>query len=160
MKKADAVALIFFILLCEAVGIAGSFFTVSAIPDWYSVLAKPDFAPPNWIFGPVWTTLYAMMGGAAYLVWKRLSVQKKAVERGLKLFWIQLSLNALWSPIFFGANDLALSVAVIVLLWLSIVGTMVLFARVSKIAVWLLVPYLAWVSFATYLNYSIWQLNT
>ncbi|MBI1982096.1 MAG: tryptophan-rich sensory protein [Candidatus Levybacteria bacterium] len=148
--------LILSIGLCLGAGFVGSFFTISAIPNWYAALQKPTFSPPNWVFGPVWTTLYIMMGVALYLVW---TSKSKVKQNALNLFFVQLGLNALWSIIFFGLQSPFLALLTIVALWLLIVLTMRAFFGINKTSGWLLVPYLAWVSFATYLNYSIWVLN-
>ncbi|MBI3070147.1 MAG: tryptophan-rich sensory protein [Candidatus Levybacteria bacterium] len=148
--------LILSIGLCLGAGIAGSFFTISSIPTWYATLNKPILSPPNWVFGPVWTTLYIMMGVALYLVW---TSKSKVKQNALNLFFVQLGLNALWSIIFFGLHSPFLALLAIVALWLLIVLTMRAFFGINKTSGWLLVPYLAWVSFATYLNYSIWALN-
>ena len=146
-------ALVGFIVLCEAAGLAGTAFTMSAIPEWYAFLAKPEFSPPNWLFGPVWTLLYFMMGVAAWLVWRR------AGAVALKVFWLQLALNALWTPLFFGLRSPLLGFVCIAALWLAIVWTIAVFWRVSRPAAVLLLPYLAWVSFASILNLSIYMLN-
>ena len=127
-------------------------------PDqWFAALAKPSWQPPNYLFGPVWTTLYLMMGIAAGLVWLR--GPSPAVRAALIVFVLQLLLNALWTPVFFGAHALGAALLVIVLMWVAIVVTLRRFARVSTLAAWLLVPYLAWVSFATALNAALWRLN-
>jgi tryptophan-rich sensory protein len=146
------------ILLSLAAGAIGSVFTYSEIPTWYASLVRPDIAPPNWVFGPVWTTLYILMGTAAWLVYTR---EKDAVRRreSLALYVLQLALNTLWSIIFFSLHALGLALAEVVLLWIAIVATLWAFARTSRIAALLLVPYLAWVSFAGYLTYSFWLLN-
>ena len=146
-------ALVGFIALCEAAGLAGTAFTMSAIPEWYAFLDKPAFSPPNWLFGPVWTLLYFMMGVAAWLVWRR------AGAGALKVFWLQLALNALWTPLFFGLRSPLAGLVCIAALWLAIVWTMVVFWRVSRPAAALLLPYLAWVSFASMLNLGIYLLN-
>lgn len=141
-----------FILLCQAAGAIGSIFTFSAIPNWYAYLNKPFFNPPNWIFGPVWTTLYTLMGIAVYLVWKK--------RKGIPFwFWVQLVLNALWSILFFGLQNPILAFVGVVFLWLSIFLTITSFYRIYKTAAYLLVPYLLWVSFASLLNASIALLN-
>lgn len=145
------------VLLCEAVGIAGSVFTSSSIPTWYATLEKPFFSPPNWVFGPVWTLLYALMGIATAIVWESKSGKKR--DHALAWFGTQLALNAVWTPIFFGAQRLDVAFLVIVALLASIVGTIVSFKRISKPAALMLVPYLAWVSFATVLNFALWRLN-
>lgn len=157
--------LIGFIVLSEAAGIAGSVFTAPAIGSWYATLTRPMFSPPNWIFAPVWTTLYFLMGIAAFLVWKQHSHTLESVRVlwarriGLVLFFVQLALNVLWSVLFFGLHSPLAGLVCIALLWLAILAMIVFFARVSKPAAWLLAPYIAWVSFAAYLNYAIWILN-
>lgn len=148
--------LIIAIVVSELAGIIGSFFTVSAIPNWYAGLVKPAFNPPAWVFGPVWITLYALMGIALWLVWKSDSPHK---TKAVWLFVAQLALNSVWSPVFFGFKSIGDGLAVIVLLWAAIVLTIFIFAKVSRPAAWLLLPYILWVSFAVYLNYSIWMLN-
>lgn len=158
MKLNSFLKLIIAIAVSELAGIIGTFFTVSAIPDWYITLAKPALNPPSWIFGPVWTTLYALMGSAAFLIWKK-GWDRKDVRKALAIFGLQLVLNAVWSIIFFGLHSPFWALVDIALMWVSIVWTMVLFYKISKAAMWLLVPYILWVSFAIYLNYSIWSLN-
>ena len=150
--------LIAFILVAQAAGLIGTFFTVDAIPTWYAELAKPSFAPPNWIFGPVWTMLYTLMGIAAFFVWEE-RFHKTHASRGMNWYWIQLFLNAVWSPIFFGAKEIGLALIVVVLLWLAILLTIREFWKVSPILGALLLPYLAWVSFAGALNYQLWVFN-
>lgn len=147
------VALVGFVVLCQAAGLMGTVFTASAIPEWYAFLNKPSFAPPNWLFGPVWTSLYAMMAVSAWLVWRR------AGASALNVFWVQLALNALWTPLFFGLHSPLAGLVCIALLWLAIVWTIKSFWLVSRSAALLLLPYLAWVSFASVLNYAIWMLN-
>lgn len=158
MRLKELPTLFFSIVLPQIAGAAGALFTVRAIPSWYALLQKPHLAPPNWVFGPVWTTLYLLMGVAAFFVWRRLNADSR-VRMAMAVFMLQLALNALWSFLFFGLRSPALGFLGIVLLWLSIVATMILFARVSKTSAWLLVPYLAWTTFAGYLNYMIWMLN-
>lgn len=148
--------LILAILLCEGVGILGSFFTISAIPTWYATLNKPSFSPPNFLFGPVWTMLYALMGFSLYLVW---TSKVKSKQMALKYFWAQLGLNALWSIIFFGFKKPGLAFVEIIALWIAIWLTIKSFRRSSRAASYLLYPYLAWVSFASILNLSVWVLN-
>lgn len=140
----------------ELAGMLGSVFTISAIPTWYSALTKPALNPPAWIFGPVWITLYLLMGISLWLVWKSDSKEK---SRAIWLFAAQLALNALWSPVFFGAQSIGSALVVIILLWAAIVLTILIFRKISKTAAWLLVPYIAWVSLASYLNYMLWVLN-
>ena len=150
--------LIVFILIAQGVGIAGTYFTLDAIPTWYAALAKPSFAPPNWIFGPVWTTLYALMGIAAFFVWEE-RTHKTHAARGMNWYWGQLFLNCIWTPIFFGAQHIGLALIVIALLWLAIAKTLYEFGKVTWWAGALLIPYLAWVSFAMAVNYQLWMLN-
>lgn len=137
--------------ICLGAGIMGSFFTVSAIPDWYDTLNKPLFSPPNWIFAPVWTVLYILMGISFYLVW----IKRKVPT----VFWIQLILNALWSAIFFGMRNPALALVDIIALWIAIILTIKAFSKINELAAKLLYPYLAWVSFASILNLAIVILN-
>lgn len=154
----NAIPIFGFILVCEMAGIIGSLFTFSAIPTWYATLAKPSFSPPNWVFGPVWTTLYALMGISAYMIWKT-GWHKKEVKKALCVFAIQLLLNATWSIVFFGMKNPGLALINIALLWAGIVASILLFSRVSRNAALLLSPYLLWVSFASVLNFYIWMLN-
>ncbi len=144
------------IAICQMAGIIGAIFTISAIPTWYSTINKPSFNPPSWVFGPVWTILYTMMGIALFLIWTNKNGKKR---EAIHLFFVQLLLNAIWSPIFFGLHSLLIALIVIILLWIGILLTMISFSRISKTAAWLLAPYFLWVSFATLLNAAIWQLN-
>lgn len=146
------------IAVSELAGIVGSFFTISAIPGWYATLTKPALNPPSWLFGPVWITLYALMGISAYLIWQK-GLDKKEVRIALWVFAVQLGLNSVWSIIFFGLKSPAWALVDIVTLWLCIIWMMILFWKISKPATLLIVPYILWVSFAIYLNYSIWILN-
>lgn len=148
----DLPKLIFSVGICLGVGILGSFFTASSIPTWYAGLNKPFFSPPNWIFAPVWTILYILMGYSLYLVWT-----KKKVPA---VFWIQLILNALWSIIFFGMKNPILALVDIAALWISIFLTIKAFLKINKLAGNLLIPYLVWVSFASVLNLFIVVLNS
>ncbi len=144
---------------CLAAGYFGSIATDSGNDAWYDSLVKPVFNPPSWLFGPVWTTLYIMMGIAAGLVWSRIDVERPLVRKAMIFFAIQLVLNVLWSFLFFMFNNMLLALIEIVLLWLLIFETYNLFKKVNKIAGYLLIPYLAWVAFATLLNASLWWLN-
>jgi benzodiazapine receptor len=150
--------LVISVIGCELVGFLGTPFTVSAIPTWYVTLNKPFFSPPSWIFGPVWTLLYFLMGIAFYLIWKQNS-KKKPVKTANKYFLTQLGLNFIWSPIFFGLRLPLLGLVVIMAMWVLIVMTMKKFYPLSKVAFYLLIPYLLWVSFATLLNAAIVLLN-
>ena len=157
MYRKNWLALVGFVALCEGAGVIGSLFTAPASGGWYAVLAKPNIAPPNWVFAPVWTTLFALMGVAAFLVWrKRKTVGSKSASG---LFVLQLALNVLWSIVFFGLHNPGGALAEIICLWLAIAATIAAFAQISKSAAWLMAPYLAWVSFAAYLNYLLWVLN-
>jgi len=158
VKARSILKLIIAVVVCELAGVIGSVFTVSAISNWYATLTKPGINPPSWIFGPVWTTLYAVMGIAAFLVWKK-GWARPGIRKALTVFALQLALNALWSIVFFGLHSPGWAFVNIIALWLAIIWTMVLFYRISKPAMWLLLPYVAWVSFAAYLNYAIWSLN-
>lgn len=146
------------ILLCLAVGFLGSLFTISAVPIWYAGLRKPPFSPPSWLFAPVWTILYILMGVALSLVWSR-GVRRKDVKNAIYIFGIQLFLNAVWSPVFFGYKNILLALVIIVVMWIFILKTIIAFAKVDKVASYLLYPYILWVSFATILNFSVWILN-
>ena len=146
------------IALCQSAGIVGSIFTVSTIPGWYALLNKPFFSPPNWLFGPAWITLYALMGVAFYLVWSSGADQDKKY-RAMTVFLVHLFFNAIWSIIFFGLQSIGGALIMILFLWFAILATIITFHKISRPAAWLLVPYILWVSFAIYLNYSIWILN-
>jgi benzodiazapine receptor len=155
-KTSKWLGLLWWILLCAAAGAIGGIASASA-PEFYAALVKPGWAPPAGVFGPVWTLLYMAMAVSAWLVW---SERGWAGARGaLSLFLLQLGLNALWSWLFFGWHQGGWAFADILALLALILATMVAFARINKAAAWLLLPYLAWVSFATALNYSVWRLN-
>lgn len=149
--------LVVFMVICLGAGGLGAIATTPEIEGWYKTIAKPSWNPPDYVFGPVWTTLYVMMAVAAWLVWKPKGL--KAAALPLSLFGAQLALNVAWSWIFFGMHEPGWAFAEIVILWLAIVRTMVAFFRRSKVAGWLMAPYLAWVSFASVLNFTIWRLN-
>ena len=145
------------ILACNAVGITGALFT-STDTAWYSALAKPSFQPPGWLFGPVWTLLYSMMGVAIYRVFQRRD--QPGGRRAMTLFAVQLVLNGVWTPVFFGAGAITLALGVLLALWVALALTIRSFAAIDRVAAWLLAPYLLWVSFATVLNAAIVSLNT
>jgi len=129
--------------------------SIGSVPgEWYAALIKPEWNPPAWVFGPAWTLLYTLMAVAAWLVWRRVGF-----SRPLAFYFVQLVLNAVWTPIFFGAHQLGWALAEIVVLWSAILLTLLSFRCVSPAAGWLFVPYLAWVSFATFLNLTLWRLN-
>jgi tryptophan-rich sensory protein len=144
---------------CMSVGYFSGLITRSAITTWYPTLIKPIFNPPNWIFAPVWSLLYVLMGLAAGLVWTKMDHEKEMVKKALLFFAIQLALNSLWSVLFFGLKNPLLALIEIVILLLMIYETYLKFAKINRMASFLLIPYLAWVSFATVLNASIWWLN-
>jgi translocator protein len=160
MKKPKVVfpTLLFFIVGSIFAGSIGTIATTPAIPIWYAGLIKPSFNPPNWIFGPVWTLLFTLMGIAAYVVWSQGKI-KQHVKIALGVFVFQFLLNILWSFAFFGANSPLSGLLVIIPLWISIIVTIILFYRIQKISGYLLIPYILWVSFAMILNASIYSLN-
>ena len=147
-----------FVLVCELAGILGALTTQTGSSTWYQALAKPWFQPPSWVFGPVWVLLYALMGIAAWRIWRR-GMEQPGVRRALGLFVLQLVLNAAWSPVFFGAHQIGLALAILAALWLVLAGTIRVFATLDRTAAWLLDPYLAWVTFALVLNAAILHLN-
>jgi tryptophan-rich sensory protein len=153
MKKWIVLGL--FIALCVGTGALAGYATQQSVSDWYLTLNRPDWTPPSWLFAPVWTTLYVMMAIAAWLVWQTWPQSAMAMI----VFFVQLTLNLAWSFLFFGARSPILGLVDIAALWLAIVLTIVLFNRHSRAAGLLLVPYLAWVSFAAALNFTIWQMN-
>ena len=146
------------LIMCYTAAFFGAFFGGVARSDWYASLAKPVFMPPDWLFGPVWTLLYGMMAISLFLVWRQGWYQPR-VKLATVVFLAQLILNALWSPVFFGLKMPWLAFVLIIILWLLIFLTVAIFAKVSRLGAWLLVPYLAWVTFATVLNGSILHLN-
>ncbi|MBI2888503.1 MAG: tryptophan-rich sensory protein [Candidatus Liptonbacteria bacterium] len=162
------------VAISELAGVVGMIFTAPAISSgpsassgqgWYAMLEKPALSPPNWVFGPVWTTLFALMGIALFLVWRKHSHILENVRMlhawrlAMFAFAFQLSLNVFWSMMFFGLQSPAGAFAVVVSLWLAILASILAFWKISPPAAWLLVPYILWVSFAGYLNYAIWMLN-
>lgn len=157
MIKYKSAIFVIAIALPLIIGVVGSYFTLPSIPNWYQDLQKPIIAPPNWVFGPVWTTLYILMGLASYLVFQN-GVNKKNLY-ALKLYLLQLLLNLLWSIVFFGINSIAGALAVIIILWIIIFLTIKQFRRFNRNASFLLWPYIAWVSFASVLNLLILLLN-
>lgn len=157
MKKINVGKLSFSILIPLLAGFLGSVFTTPAVKDWYPVINKPTWNPPSWLFGPVWTVLFIMMGVALYLVWSKKMDSK--IRVALKIFSAQLILNVLWSVFFFGMGNFWLAFGEILILWGLILVTMIIFLKVSKTSGFLLVPYLLWVTFAAYLNFTIAGLN-
>ena len=180
MSLKNFLRLITAIVVCELAGVSGTLFTVPAVSTWYATLSKPALNPPAWVFGPVWTILYLLMGMAAFLVWKKMSetkmltakngeaagsdktaiiAKRKLIVIALLIFLIQLLLNVRWPIIFFGLHNPGAAFFELIILWLAILATIILFAKISRPAAWMLVPYILWVSFAGYLNYSVWILN-
>jgi len=154
----NAIKLIISIAIPVAVGATARFFTRTGVESWYQIINKPSWNPPSVIFGPVWTTLYIIMGIALFLVWK--SDASKALKKAaITLFAVQLVLNFFWSFIFFSQQQPGWALVEIIAMWFAILLTIFAFAKVNKTAAWLLVPYISWVSFATILNYTIWKLN-
>ncbi|CAN5307121.1 tryptophan-rich sensory protein [soil metagenome] len=151
--------LIISIGLCFLAGGLGTLFTISAIPNWYQYLNKPFFSPPNWLFGPVWSILYLLMGISLFIIWNKNTKSILIKKHALVLFGTQLFLNAIWTPIFFGLKNLPVALFVIIFMWYFIYQTIKAFAKLDKTASYLLYPYLAWVSFATLLNLSVALLN-
>lgn len=147
------------LIVCLMVGYSASVVTRPSVESWYPTLIKPIFNPPNWIFMPMWTLLYILMAVAAGLVWDKIKEQNEEVKNALAFFLIQLTLNAIWSYLFFGLKNPMLALIEIALLWLMIYETYLKFIKINKIAGYLLIPYLAWVAFAGILNASIWWLN-
>lgn len=156
--KSSATKLAIALIIPQLAGGIGALFTTPSIASWYGTIVKPSFNPPSWIFGPVWTTLFVLMGVALYLVWQQ-GAMRPQVRRALTIFGAQLVLNTLWSILFFGLHSPGAALIEIVFLWFAIVATIFAFTKISKTAAWLLAPYLAWVSFAAFLNFTIWRLN-
>lgn len=152
-----AIGLAISIAVCFLAAGVGGFATTSSVNGWYTQIDKPSWNPPSWIFGPVWSTLYLMMGVSAWLVWKNSGLKKSKLALGW--FAFHLLLNILWSVLFFGLQQPGWALVEIIVLWISIAIAIVLFYHHSKLAAGLLVSYLLWVSFATFLNYAIWSLN-
>ena len=157
MNKSQILKLIVSLLLPLGLGALASLFTSEAVPEWYETLNRPSFNPPNWLFGPVWTILYILMGISLFLIWK----QSANKERNLAIvvFLLQLALNFAWSFIFFSFNMIGFALIEIILLWISIIVMLVLFYRIKPMAAYINIPYLIWVTFATILNASYYLLN-
>lgn len=157
MKLSQILKLLVSILLPLALGAIAGMFTAQSVPEWYATLNQPSFNPPNWIFGPVWTTLYILMGISLFLIWKQDASKKRNLA--ISVFLLQLLLNFAWSFLFFYFNMIGLALLEIVVLWISIVVMMVLFYRIKPLASYINIPYLLWVTFATVLNASYYFLN-
>ena len=157
MRFREILKLVASVIVCQLAGFLGSLFTTPAIPTWYATLKKPFFTPPHWVFGPVWISLFILMGISLFYVWRR--PDHPEFKKAFIFFFVQLILNVLWSLAFFGLRLPLLGLVDIVLLWIAILFTIVNFLKVSKFSGVLLFPYLVWVSFATLLNFSLWILN-
>jgi len=156
MNQNKIIKLIISILICQAAGLVGSLFTAPVIGAWYATLQKPGFNPPDFVFAPVWTILFLLMGLSLYLVWVQ---EVRIAKTALVVFGLQLLLNILWSYLFFGLKSPVYGMIEILFLWLAILTTIIAFYRVSRLASFLLLPYIFWVSFAAVLNFFIWRLN-
>ena len=157
MNKTLTLKFLISILLPVSLGAIAGMFTSQSVPEWYATLNRPSFNPPNWIFGPVWTTLYILMGISFFLIWKQEASKER--NRAILFFMLQLLLNFAWSFIFFYFNMIGLALVEIVLLWISIVLMLVVFYKIKPIASYINIPYLLWVTFATVLNASYYILN-
>ena len=157
-KLLDIIKLIACIVVCEGAGIIGSIFTIRKIPTWYASIKKPKLRPPNWLFAPIWTTLYLLMGIAAFLILQQ-GLENTGVQIALAIFGVQLVLNGLWSVVFFGMESPLGGLVVIAALWAVILFSIIRFLPLSLVAGLLLVPYIIWVSIAAVLNISIYMLN-
>ena len=165
--KRDGLRLAISIVIPLIAGAVGAFFTSESVATWFQTIEKPSFSPPNWLFGPVWTTLYVLMGISLFLVWRATSNVTNFSEniRSKKLlafvaFGTQLILNVLWSFLFFGLRSPQLAFVEIIILWISIAATIVIFSKISKLSALLLLPYGVWVTYASFLNLQIWLLNS
>jgi len=154
----DPIKLVIAIVVCNLAGFLGSFVTQTGPGSWYAQLVKPEINPPSFVFAPVWTTLFILMGIALYLVWME-GTNRWVVRRALTIFGVQLGLNILWSYVFFGLQSPLLGLVDIVFLWLAIAATIFAFTKVNRTAAYLLIPYILWVTFAAFLNYRILLLN-
>lgn len=157
MKRSDITKLIISILIPLVLGAIAGRFTAQVVPDWYASLNKPSFSPPNWIFGPVWTILYILLGISLYLIWKQ--IPSKERNNAILIFSIQMFLNFIWSFVFFYFNQIGLALIVIICLWLSIVLMLIRFFKIKPLAAYLNIPYLLWVTFASVLNTGYYILN-
>jgi benzodiazapine receptor len=158
MTKKDLFKLILSLIICQLAGFVGSLFTSPSITAWYAYLNKPSFTPPNWLFSPVWISLFVVMGVSLFLVWQK-TLHNPEVRVALLWFFVQLVLNVLWSAIFFGLKSPFFAFVEIIFLWIAILIAIIKSFRVSGLAGVLLIPYILWVSFAAVLNFSIWNLN-
>lgn len=158
-RERPVVSLVVAVVVVEVIGAFGAIFTTRGLNEWYATLVRPELAPPDWVFGPVWTTLFALIGVALWLVWRQAPANPRGVRLAVVVFALHFVFNLGWSAVFFWQQRIGAGLAVILVLWGLIVATMAAFARVDRRAALLLVPYLLWVSFATYLNYQFWVVN-
>ncbi|HSC08546.1 MAG TPA: TspO/MBR family protein [Steroidobacteraceae bacterium] len=156
-RGSDLLGLAAFVALCFGAAALGGLVTAESVTTWYPTLNKPAFNPPDWVFGPAWTLLYLMIAVAGWRAWR--ASRTVGVRPAMALYAVQLALNVAWSFLFFGARSIGFALAEIVLLLTVIVINLVMFWRVDRLAGWLLVPYAAWVSFASILNFALWRLN-
>ena len=154
----NTLKLIISIIIPLAIGALSSYFTIPGVNSWYQTINKPSWNPPNWIFPPVWTLLFVMMGISLFLVWKN-NAAVRVKKMAIMIFSIQLLLNILWSYVFFKQHTMGWALAEIIILWIAILLTIFAFGKISSLAAWLLVPYISWVSFAAILNYTFWKIN-
>jgi translocator protein len=157
MKKSDIIKLVISILIPLALGAIAGRFTAQAVPDWYASLNRPSFNPPNWIFGPVWTVLYILLGISLFLIWKQ--IPSKQRNNALWIFSLQMFLNFIWSFVFFYFHQIGLALIVIIGLWISIIFMLISFYKIKPLAAYLNMPYLLWVTFASVLNAGYFTLN-
>ena len=158
LDVSDILRLAASLIICLLAGVIGSLFTITQVDTWYLTLNKPIFNPPSWVFGPVWTFLYILMGVSLYLVLNE-GIDYKYVRTALYIFGVQLILNVLWTAVFFGMESLLGGLVIIVILWFTVFVTILRFNEISKMSAYLLLPYIIWVSYAGVLNLSIWILN-
>jgi translocator protein len=157
MKKSDIRKLVISILIPLALGAIAGRFTAQAVPEWFASLNRPSFSPPNWIFGPVWTVLYILLGISLFLIWKQIPSKERA--NALWIFSVQMFLNFIWSFVFFYFNQIGLALIVIIGLWLSITLMLVSFYKIKPLSAYLNIPYFLWVTFASALNAGYYILN-
>ncbi len=150
--------LIVSIIIVFLAGAVGTVYTLKEITGWYAYLPKPGWTPPNWAFGPIWSILYILMGISLFLVWRE-GLDKKNVQIGVLVFAVSLAINVIWSLVFFGTHNIFGGLVLVLILWISILINIVVFYRISKPAGLILIPYLMWVSIASYLNYAVFLLN-
>lgn len=158
MKIKSVFKFIVAIVICQLTGVIGSLFTTPFISTWYETIQKPAFTPPNWLFGPVWISLFTLMGISLYLIWNK-RLENKKVKLSLLVFFVQLALNSLWSILFFGLQSPFYAFIEIIILWIAIAVTIFKFYKISRTAGLLLLPYIIWVCIALTLNYYVWILN-